>query len=111
MPPLRPDVDCSAPVVVRLAVKNRGLASLPAGVEVGVFRTSSDDEAQVASVKTTHALFAGQTEKFKVEIATEPGSSDAPYKARILVDPQGATFHECREDNNETPSVLANCVK
>jgi hypothetical protein len=102
-------VDCSAPLAALVSVRNAGLASLPAGVDVGVFLEDGAGGVLVGQTATTHSLYPGQTEQLSLKLedqATQVGT----YRARVLIDPQNPKFHECREDNNESGLAKPNCV-
>ncbi|MCA9706851.1 MAG: VCBS repeat-containing protein [Myxococcales bacterium] len=101
------DVDCTDPPVVRVAVRNEGLAPLPVGVDVGVYR--AEGNVELGTVTTTQALLAGQTQV--LEFVVPEGEADASnaFVGRILVDPVMPSFHECREDNNESAEAKAFC--
>jgi hypothetical protein len=58
---------------------------------------------------TTHALFPGQTEQLALKLDPSAPTSGT-YTAAIIIDPKNPTFHECREDNNESPPVKPSCV-
>jgi hypothetical protein len=105
------NVDCSNPVLLHVSVRNIGLASLPAGVDVGLFKETGTGETQIATTTTTHALFPGQTEELLVSVDPAAGTKDDTFVAKILVDPANPKFHECREDNNVSDQVKATCVK
>lgn len=102
-------VVCSSPVVGDASVRNIGLASLPAGVVVGVFLDDGAAGMLVGQGSTTHALFPGQTEQLSIKLDPAAPQSGT-FRARILVDPANPTFHECREDNNESLPVTPSCV-
>jgi len=102
-------VDCSAPLVLHAYLRNQGLALLPAGVKVGLYRVDGAKEQLVHTMTSTTPLFPGQVE----ELVHSLGTSDGPetyFRGRIEVDPSNPTFHECREANNETGAVRANCI-
>ncbi len=103
-------VPCVTPVTLQASVRNLGLALLPAGVEVGFFVRKAGVESLLAQAKTDAPLFPGQVKvlEYVAQAADAVTLKDA-FFARILVDPQNLTFHECREDNNTSPDVLANC--
>jgi hypothetical protein len=102
-------VDCSSPIVGLVSVRNIGLASLPSGVSVGVFLDNGAGGALVGQTATTHSLFPGQTEQLSVKLdASAPQTGS--FRARVLIDPLNPTFHECREDNNESAPVKPSCV-
>ena len=104
-------VACTTPVVAHVSVRNIGLSSLPAGVQVGVFKGMNGTfTTEVGTTQTTHVLFPGQTENIDVTLSAAAGDGDS-YVAQILVDPQNPTFHECRDDNDTSdPPVKPSCV-
>jgi hypothetical protein len=101
-------VDCTDPVLARVSVRNQGLASLPKDVQVGVFKVAGD--VLVGQAQTTHALFPGQTEVLEISLDAAALKEDT-FVARILIDPQNPTFHECKEDNNQSSEEQASCVQ
>jgi hypothetical protein len=104
-------VDCTSPVVAHASVRNIGLASLPAGVDVGIYKTGGAMDVLVGQGSTSHALFPGQTEE--VVISTDPAqcTSADTFVAKIIVDPQAPKFHECRADNDSSDPAVAHCVQ
>jgi hypothetical protein len=104
-------VDCTAPAVAHVQVRNIGLASLPAGVAVGVFKRVAGVDTQVATGTTTHTLFPGQTEEIVVSVDPTLATNKNDFLARILVDAMNPKFHECREDNNDSDVASAHCVQ
>jgi len=101
------DVECTTPVVGTVQVRNQGLAGLPAGIEVGVYLLGNPDQL-VATVTTGDPLFPGQTAV--LPFTASSGGVDDTYQARIVIDPNNITFHECKDDNNESASVTPQCV-
>ena len=101
-------VDCSSPVVAHASVRNVGLASLPAGVDVGIYVRVGNVDTLVGTTKTTHPLFPGQTEALVVTLDPNAGLASI-FVAKILVDPQNPTFHQCRDDNDESAAVTTHC--
>jgi len=104
-------VECTTPVKAHIQVRNIGLASLPAGVDVGLFVRSGTTDTQVGTAQTTHALFPGQTEQLDVTADPNLSSNKDLFVAKILIDPTAPKFHECREDNNESDVVSPYCVQ
>ncbi|MEO7096272.1 MAG: VCBS repeat-containing protein [Polyangiales bacterium] len=104
-------VQCTTPVTLEVALRNAGLASLPAGVEVGVYKVAGAVRTLLGKVTSTHALFPGQTER--LSFATTPGTAtkDDTFIAKVLIDPLKPTFRECREDNDESAPATATCPK
>lgn len=103
-------VICSRPLLAQVSLRNLGLASLPEGVQIGVFAKQGTD-VLVGQGESSHALFPGQTEVIEIPIDESLANSDDTYVARILIDPENVTFHECREDNNESPPAEASCAE
>ena len=101
---------CESPVPLEVAVRNIGLAGLPADVQVGVYAKKSPD-VLVATTQTTKPLLPGQTEIIKLEADAMLAGPNDTFVARIEVDPNNPTFHECRDDNNESALVTPNCVQ
>ena len=102
-------VQCSTPVKVQVSVRNIGLAGLPAGVNVGVFAMVAGVEQQLGIVATTKALLPGQTEVLSFSVPAGSAAPTDPYFARVIIDPANKTFNECRDDNNESKKVVAQC--
>ncbi len=100
--------DCSEPVVLHAYVRNLGSAILPAGVTVGFYVRRPDGDELLGTADTDTALFPGQATEVRYE-ADEGVSTSDEFLARIEVDPDHPTFHECREDNNEAGPVTPNC--
>jgi hypothetical protein len=101
-------VDCTSPVVAHVAVRNVGLASLPAGVDVGVYQRVGNVDTLVGSATTSHALLPGQVEPIVLSLDPKAGPAST-FVAKILVDPLNPKFHECREDNDESLAVTPHC--
>jgi len=104
-------VDCSSPVVLHAYLRNLGLAILPAGVEVGFYvKQGGSTDVLLGKVSSTTALFPGQVSELTFSVPAAQGGVKDYYFARILIDPQNPTFHECRDTNNETSPMTANCL-
>ncbi|MCA9666323.1 MAG: VCBS repeat-containing protein [Myxococcales bacterium] len=105
-------VECKSPLVLRATVRNLGLALLPKGVEVGFLVDRGTGQfSQIASAKTTTALFPGQGAELVYTTTPADNVKDTnTFKARILVDPQNPTFNECRDDNNESSPRKSPCA-
>ncbi len=101
-------VVCVSPAVVKVSIRNVGLAGLPAGVEAGVYLVTSG-ETLLGSVETTHVLLPGQTEVIPFTVPAGQASSSDTFLGRIIIDPLNKTFNECRDDNNESAKVTAKC--
>jgi hypothetical protein len=106
---VRLTVDCVSPVIAHVSVRNIGLKGLPAGVRVGVFRTSAPTQS-VGEITTTRVLAPSQTETVAVTLAAPSTKADA-FVARILLDAVNPKFHQCREDNDESPPATASCTR
>ena len=104
-------VDCTSPVLAHAQVRNIGLASLPAGVDVGIFKRVGATDTPVGAGVTTHALFPGQTEELVISVDPALANSKDQFVAKILLDPQNPKFHQCREDNDESEPASAHCVQ
>ena len=104
-------VQCTSPVILHVALRNAGLASLPAGVDVAVYKLVSGARTLLGKVTSTHVLFPGQTET--LAFTTTPGTAarEDTFIAKVLIDPTKPTFRECREDNDESLPATANCPK
>jgi hypothetical protein len=102
---LKISVTCTNPAIIHVTVRNIGLAGLPAGVNVGIY--DSNGPTQLAIVTTTKALLPGQSEV--LQYTAPVGSAATSFYASILIDPLNKTFNECKDDNNDTPKVTAQC--
>lgn len=99
-------VDCTSPLTAHVSVRNIGQASLPAGVDVGVFLAAND--AQLAKVTTTISLFPGQTQTIDVKLpANQPPTT---FYAKVILDTMMPKYHQCREDNDRSNNVTPNCM-
>jgi hypothetical protein len=56
-------------------------------------------------------LFPGQTELLPFTAPSGSASTSDTFQARIYIDPNNVTFHECRDDNNESAPVQPTCVQ
>jgi FG-GAP-like repeat len=104
------NAECATPVPLSVQVRNQGLAGLPAGVDVGLYRLGNPEQ-QVGTVTTQNALFPGQTEVIPFTVPSGMGGVNDIYQARILIDPNNITFNECKDDNNESAPVSPQCVQ
>jgi hypothetical protein len=80
-------------------------------VEVGFYLRDGGQDTLLGSETTTSALFMGQVSELVHEV--DPSHGVAPtdtFVAKIEIDPQNPTFHECREDNNESEPKKAVCI-
>ncbi|MCA9620162.1 MAG: hypothetical protein KC731_14145 [Myxococcales bacterium] len=101
---------CASPVPLKIQVRNQGLAGLPAGIEIGIFRIGNPDQL-ITSLFTPNPLLPGQTAVLLFDVPPASGGTADTYQARVIIDPNNVTFHECREDNNESPAVRPECVQ
>jgi len=102
------EASCSEIVELSVRVRNAGLAVLPAGVSVRLFR--SEDDFIVGEYVTQGALFPGQTEKGVVVTDPEEADMEDFFYAEIIVDPAVPLFKECRTENNRSRDVQAVCI-
>jgi len=48
----------------------------------------------------------------EIVVSLDPmATKDQNFVAKIIIDPQNPTFHECREDNNESEVEKPGCVQ
>jgi FG-GAP-like repeat len=104
-------VSCANPPLAKVAVRNSGLAPLPAGVDVGLYVVGSGSDTLVVQTQTTHPLASGQTEVLDVAVPSGAATSSDTFVAKIIVDPQNPKFHECHDDNDESNHVKPACTK
>ena len=104
------DVECTDPVPMKVSVRNIGLSGLPAGVVVGIYKVGTPD-VLLGQVSTTGPLLAGQTEVIEFVAPQGQATVSDTFFARIIIDPNNITFHECRDDNNESAHVKPDCVQ
>jgi hypothetical protein len=104
-------VACSSPAVLTVSVRNIGLASLPAGVNVGVYKGSVAAANLIGMVTTTHALLPGQTEAIPFTVPAASGSDADSYVAQIIIDMAHPTFHECDANNDTSGVATAACPR
>jgi hypothetical protein len=102
--------ECSEPVRLRAAVRNRGLAILPVGVTVGFYVTTGGTQTLLGTLTTDAALFPGQAAELVLTVPAGAGTSSDSYQVRILVDPANPTFRECDESNNVSADVFPSCI-
>ncbi len=100
-------VRCTTPVQLEASLRNAGLASLPAGVEVGFY---VEPMKLLGTAKSTRVLFPGQTEVLTFTADASITKSDT-FTAKIIIDPAKPTFQQCRTDNDQTPPTKAACPK
>ena len=102
---------CTTPVQLTVGVRNIGLSSLPAGVDVVVYKGSVAPANQVGQVTTTHVLLPGQTEQLVLSVPAGMGSSTDTYIAQINNPMNMPLFHECRTDNDTSAPAKATCPR
>ncbi|MBW2528809.1 MAG: VCBS repeat-containing protein, partial [Deltaproteobacteria bacterium] len=100
---------CVDPVAMQVSVRNIGLSGLPAGIDVEVVKTGSP-EVQLGIVTTTIPLMPGQTQVLDFTAPSGQATTSDTFVARILI-PSPPTFHECKEDNNESNPISPECVQ
>lgn len=103
------DVLCTNPIVVKVSVRNIGLAGLPAGVTVAVFVDQNGAQTQLGTAVTTKPLLPGQTEVLDVTVPSGAAKPGDGFFGEVVIDPNNKKFNECREDNNKSPTVKAKC--
>ena len=89
-------------------MRNLGLSSLPAGVEVRLYKAP---DTLVGAVFTSKMLLAGQTETLSFDLKPGDGGLMDSYYAEIYVDPVTPNFRECRPENNKSDVVTPDCIK
>ncbi len=104
-------ISCASPAQAQIAVRNIGLASLPAGVNVGLYKGSVLPANQITQVTTMHALLPGQTEQIIYTIPSSKGTDMDTYVAQILNPPTMPTFHECNPDNDTSDPATSHCAQ
>jgi hypothetical protein len=104
-------VDCTAPVLGHASVRNIGLASLPAGVTVGLFVQSGGMLTQVGQGVTTQVLFPGQTQEVDITANAAMSSQTDTFVAQIINPPAMPLFHECNTANDSSAAVTPQCVQ
>jgi hypothetical protein len=95
---------CTTPVKLKVSLRNAGLAALPAGVQIEVYREAGG--GLVDTLTTQTPLGAGQTVTFASDLTIADGTTSDLYFAKI---PTGQSFRECREGNNESAHVKPLC--
>ena len=100
------NLSCATTLTAEASVRNIGEAGLPAGVQVGVFEATTN--AEVGAGSTTYQLLPGQTATVAIALPSTVATTDSLY-AKIVVDPANPTFHECREDNDQSAVAKASC--
>jgi len=99
---------CTTPVQLEASLRNAGLASLPAGVEVGFYVGTPG--TLLGKVASTRALFPGQTEVLPFT-APATATKDDLFYAKIEIDPMKPTFQQCRTDNDKSAEIKPACPK
>ena len=101
-------IQCTLPVVLRTAVRNRGRAILPEGVRVGLFRREGAGTVALGEVVTPSPIFPGQALELTFTVPDGEGGPTNTYFAEIIVDPDAPTFRECDDSNNTSDDVACN---
>jgi len=91
-------------------VRNLGLASLPAGVNVGVFVKKAGGDVQVGAGTTPSALFPGQTAVLSIAVDPTKATQTDTFYAKLIIDPMNPTFHECNTMNDQSADVKVMCA-
>jgi hypothetical protein len=100
---------CAAPAVLTVSVRNIGLASLPMGVAVNLYKGATVTGMPIGQVTTTHALLPGQTEPLTFTVPAATGSDTDTYIAQIDNPAAMPTFHECNTTNDTSNPATASC--
>ncbi len=105
-------VQCTTPPTVSVSLRNIGTASLPAGVDVGVYVVGvGGGRTLLGKVTSSRALFPGQTETMTFAVPAGTATKADTFLAKVLIDPVKPTFRECREGNDESAETKAACPK
>lgn len=102
-------VVCTDPVRLVASLRNQGRALLPPGVVVAFFQRGAPD-VELGRVTSTEPVFPGRV----LELTLEAPAGVLPtetFFARVIVDPETATFRECREDNNDSEDATGRCLE
>ncbi len=102
-------VSCGAPTVLTVSVRNVGLAGLPSGVDVGIYKGSVSPANQIGKVTTNRSLLPGQTEPLTFTVPAATGTSADTYVAQVIISATNPTFHECTTANNTSDPATAKC--
>jgi hypothetical protein len=102
-------VSCDSPTSLTVSVRNIGLAALPAGVDVALYKGTVSTANQIGKVTTTHALLPGQTEQLVFAVPAGVGNWQNTYLAQIVVDPAMPKFHECNTQNDTSDPATGAC--
>jgi hypothetical protein len=100
------EASCTQPITLKVSVKNNGLATLPAGVQVDLFLAP---DTLIDSLTTTQPLSPGQTQE--IDYKSSLLDTSLSFLATIYIDPQSPTFHECNDKNNSSPVETPVCIK
>jgi hypothetical protein len=104
-------VECTSPLRLIASLRNLGSAVLPAGVNVGFYVRRAGTDTLLGTASTTDALFPAQVAELVHDTTAADGVTETDvFVAKILIDPMARTFHECREDNNESDEASARCL-
>ena len=101
---------CAMPLVANVSVRNLGLASLPAGVNVGVFVKKAGGDVQVGAGTTPSGLFPGQTAVLVIAVDPTKATQADTFYAKLIIDPMNPTFHECNTMNDQSADVKVMCA-
>lgn len=93
---------------VEVVVENAGLGTLPPGVTIEIVRREGGKDEVLGEVTSLGGLLPGQRVTLTFDLG-EAITGRPTLVARIVVDEKNRTFHECREDNNESPELKALC--
>ncbi len=103
--------DCSDSPLLHAFLRNIGAALLPSGVVVAFYVDEGGGERSLGEAQTTTALFPGQVAELTYQTTMQDNvTRDSTFFARIEIDPNNVTFHQCREDNDESAHVKPNCA-
>jgi hypothetical protein len=103
------DVACSSPALLTVSVRNVGLAGLPSGVNVGIYKGSVSAANQIGMVSTTRSLLPGQTDPLTFTVPSGMGTDMDTYVAQVIIPASNPTFHECTTANNTSNPATAKC--
>jgi hypothetical protein len=103
-------LDCTTPVMAHVFVRNIGAAALPSGVLTTVYQTGAGGAAEVVGQGTTpYQLFPSQTAEVDVALSASASGAGTFY-ANAESGMGGATFNECRTNNNTSATVTPTCA-
>jgi hypothetical protein len=100
-------MSCGSPAQGEVDVRNVGLAPLPAGLPVSVYKSEGQSNTSVATLYTTHALLPNQTEPITFTVPASVGNDTDTYGAEVVDVPGTSNFVECNTQNNaaEAPPI------